>query len=106
MANFFFHLTCACSTPPPPPGRIADVDVFSMCPKTMLIRLSFAFESQTFPPSEEIIRLQDPLRMCIIQRGVVAVFPLDKGAKGFKVKTQGRARPPAFPAACCFCFCC
>lgn len=93
------------------------MDVFHNCPKTMLIRLSFAFEassrlendvstsrqrhaavlhktcgicaalhrpltrhgtdppvspqSQTFPPSEEIIRLQDPLRLCIIQKGCV-----------------------------------
>ena len=52
-------------------GWIRQLGVFSGCPQSMLIRLSFLFQSDFFPPGEVFVHPGDVLKeMTVVRRGV------------------------------------
>lgn len=75
---------------------IEETDLFrSNCQRTMLIRLSFSFRAEAYPPEELLVRSGDFVsQLFVIRKGMVFIMPLDRS---FHVRHTPRAHPHPHP---------
>lgn len=59
---------------------IEETELFSAnCQRTMLIRLSFSFRQEAYPPEELLVRSGDYVsQLFVIRKGMVLIMPLDR----------------------------
>ena len=79
-------------------GRLSP---FAGCPQSMVIRLSFAFRPQAFPPDERLeLGGHEPVALLVLRRGLALSHAPELRGGGRALALQARRRGAGFEPSC------